>query len=285
MIRTTAPIDPVDYLLIGHITQDIIQQDSVLGGTATYSALTAKALGMRVGIVTSCAKDLDLSPLNGIAVASLNSEFTTTYENIESVSGRIQFVQHQASFLDASIIPETWRNTPIVHLGPVDQEIDPNIVHLFPDSFIGITPQGWLREWDHSGKVHVSDWPEARYVLENVSAAVLSIEDIGADYKRVEDMLTSIRVLVVTEGAEGDCLYWNGDARYFRPHQKYQGDSTGAGDIFASAFFIRLSQTKDPWEAARFATQLAAYSVKRPGLEGIPTPEEIKDEMIEIISK
>ena len=98
-------------------------------------------------------------------------------------------------------------------------------------------------------------------------------------------MLTSIRILVVTEGAEGDRLYWNGDTRHFRPRKKYHGDATGAGDIFAASFFIRLYQTRDPWEAARFATQLAAHSVKRQGLSSIPTPEEIKEEMIEIILK
>jgi sugar/nucleoside kinase (ribokinase family) len=60
-------------------------------------------------------------------------------------------------------------------------------------------------------------------------------------------------------------------------------DATGAGDIFAAAFFIRLHTTRDPWEAARFATQLAAYSVTRPGLEGVPTQEEIDACMVEVL--
>jgi sugar/nucleoside kinase (ribokinase family) len=60
-------------------------------------------------------------------------------------------------------------------------------------------------------------------------------------------------------------------------------DATGAGDIFAAAFFTRLYLTRDPWEAARFATQLAAYSVMRVGLEGIPTPEEIQACRVEVL--
>jgi sugar/nucleoside kinase (ribokinase family) len=60
-------------------------------------------------------------------------------------------------------------------------------------------------------------------------------------------------------------------------------DPTGAGDIFATAFFTRLYTTRDPWEAGRFATHLAAYSVQRRGLEGIPTPDEIQAAMTEII--
>jgi len=59
-------------------------------------------------------------------------------------------------------------------------------------------------------------------------------------------------------------------------------DPTGAGDVFAAAFFIRLSQTRDPWEAARFATQVAARSVTRRGMESTPTREEMLDFLIEV---
>jgi sugar/nucleoside kinase (ribokinase family) len=40
--------------------------------------------------------------------------------------------------------------------------------------------------------------------------------------------------------------------------------------------------TRDPWEAARFATQLAARSVTRLGLEGIPTQDEIDECLTEV---
>ena len=62
-------------------------------------------------------------------------------------------------------------------------------------------------------------------------------------------------------------------------------DPVGAGDIFAAAFFSRLYTTRDPWEAGRFATHLAAFSVTRRGLEGIPTPDEVQTCLTEIIEK
>jgi hypothetical protein len=284
MTRYTAPIDPIDYLVIGHITQDVVENGFKLGGTVTFSALTARAMGLRVGILTACTPELDLSPLDGIAIVAVDSKVNTTFENIATPQGRIQTLHHQAVVLEPGMLPEAWLSTPIIHLGPVAQEITPNMVQAFPDSFIGITPQGWLREWDESGRVHVSAWHESRFILENASAAVVSIEDVGGDEKMIEDMLTSNRILVVTEGAEGGRLYWNGDVRRFRPPQKYEGDATGAGDIFAASFFYRLKHTHDPWEAARFATHLAARSVTHQRFEKIPTPEVIKGEMIEIIS-
>jgi sugar/nucleoside kinase (ribokinase family) len=60
-------------------------------------------------------------------------------------------------------------------------------------------------------------------------------------------------------------------------------DATGAGDIFAAAFFIRLYKTRDPWEAARFATLLASHSVTRVGLDGIPTAREIEESLMEVL--
>jgi sugar/nucleoside kinase (ribokinase family) len=53
-------------------------------------------------------------------------------------------------------------------------------------------------------------------------------------------------------------------------------DATGAGDIFAAAFFIQLSQSRNPWEAAAFANDIAAQSVTAPGLQGIPTKRELE---------
>ena len=39
-------VEPVDYLVIGHVAHDLTPDGWRLGGTAAYSALTAQALGM-----------------------------------------------------------------------------------------------------------------------------------------------------------------------------------------------------------------------------------------------
>jgi sugar/nucleoside kinase (ribokinase family) len=108
---------------------------------------------------------------------------------------------------------------------------------------------------------------------------------VEGDENRIETMMSSVRLLAVTTGMEGARVYWNGDVRKFAPPRVYQGDSTGAGDIFATAFFIRYAQTRDPWEAARFANHLASLSVTRPGLSGVPTHDEVQQNLMEIIWK
>jgi sugar/nucleoside kinase (ribokinase family) len=281
-MRPIVPLLPVDYLVIGHLTCDQTDNGLLLGGTAAYAGLTAQALGMRVGIVTAWGAEVSRAPLNDIPIISFPTDTSTTFANLMTEAGRVQYIRSVAPQIHLNIIPDAWRNPAIVHLGPVAQEVDPGLVRYFPSALIGLTPQGWLRGWDEQGLVHPVEWPEATFVLQRTGATVISREDVGGDETRIEEMASSSRILAVTEADQGTRLYWNGDVRRFRPPQVELVDDTGAGDIFAAAFFYRLYTTRDPWEAARFATLLSAFSVTRRGLDSIPTPEEVQACMVEV---
>jgi len=282
-MQNLAVLEKIDYLVIGHLTHDLTPAGPRIGGTAAFSALTASALGLRAGIVTAWSGDLPLGPLQHIPIISFPTDIDSTFENIYTPAGRIQYLRQVAPNLDYHLVPEAWRQTPLVHLGPVAQEVEPSLVRRFADSLVGLTPQGWLRSWDEQGRVHASEWPEGTYILQQAGAAVISIEDVEGDEERVEEMASACRILAVTEANHGARLYWNGDVRRFRPPPVEEVDATGAGDIFATAFFSRLYSTRDPWEAARFATQISAFSVTRVGLESIPTPQEIQECLIEVL--
>ncbi len=276
------PLDPVDYLVIGHVTHDLTPSGPRLGGTAAYSALTARALGMQVGVVTASGSETDLDALQDVLVISAPSAHSTTFENIYSKNGRRQKLHHQAERLSFDNVPENWRKAPIIQLGPVAREMDAVLPDSFTPSLLGLTPQGWLRAWDESGRVVQSDWESAEQALSRAGAVVVSVEDVAGVEEQVEFMAAHTRILAVTEAAAGARLYWHGDQRRFRAPAMPEIDATGAGDIFAAAFFVRLLATRDPWESARFATHLSAHSVARSGLKGIPTAEEIQTCMVEV---
>lgn len=289
MMELISP-QPVDYLAVGHVAVDVIPKGVQLGGTVSYAALTARALGMRVGIVTSAGKDAPLQALDGIQIVNVSSEHSTTFENVKTESGRKQTLHHQASSISFDHIPEVWRNTPIIHLAPIARELDSTLPEKLSGSLLGITPQGWMRMWDEKGQVAASAWENNEQALRHAGAVVMSVEDVNRDLPEggyaelVEEMTHHTRILCLTEGEAGAVLYWNGDRRRFRPIEVQEVDATGAGDIFAAAFFVRLYATRDPWEAARFATQLAARSVTRVGLSGIPTSQEIEECLMEVLS-
>ena len=56
-------------------------------------------------------------------------------------------------------------------------------------------------------------------------------------------------------------------------------DPTGAGDVFAAAFLIRLQETQDPIAAARFANATASFCVQAPGVTGIPTRAMVEERL------
>lgn len=267
----------MDYLIIGHVTQDLLPGGGfTIGGTATFATRTALALGCRTGVVTSAAPDFDLTiPLSGSEVTRLPAAATTTFENIYTPSGREQFVHAVAATLGPDAVPPRWRRPDIVHLAPLVNECAPALVEAFPGALVGVTPQGWMRTWDHSGRVHASAWSGAADLLPSIDAVVLSHDDAGGDEALIARLARLAPILVVTLGAQGCRVYAGGEERHVPVESLPEVDPTGAGDIFAAAFFVRLRQSGDPWAAARFANRLAALSVRRAGWAGTPTREEL----------
>ncbi|HEX2998475.1 MAG TPA: PfkB family carbohydrate kinase [Anaerolineales bacterium] len=276
-------LELVDYLVIGHVAHDLTREGPRLGGTAAYSALTARALGMRAGVVTSFGPETSLASLQNIPIVSLESSRSTTFENIYTEYGRTQYVRAQAQKIDLQRVPESWRNAAIIHLGPIANEVDAVLPDGFSPTLLGLTPQGWMRQWGADGRVSSSQWQNADAILPRAGAVVISREDVNGDDELIEHMAHQTRVLAVTEAAAGAVLYWNGDRRRFRAPRVPEVDATGAGDVFAAAFFVRLLNTRDPWEATRFATLVASRSITRLGLEGIPTPREIEECLTEVL--
>jgi sugar/nucleoside kinase (ribokinase family) len=282
-MQQPARFEPIDYLAIGHITIDQTPAGPRLGGSAAFAALTAQALGWRAGIVTAWAEELPLGPLADLPILNLGAEKSSTFENTYTSAGRVQHYSGEAPFLEYHLIPEAWRNPRILHLAPVAREVSPRIMKYVQDSFLGVTPQGWLRQWDASGRVSVTHWEEGTLVLNRAEAAVLSRSDVNADQTQIERLAAACPLLVVTDGDAGATLYTQGDEHHLSAPAAQVVDPTGAGDIFAAAFFVQLYQGVEPREAARFASQLAARSVERPGLNGVPSREEIYDLMPEAL--
>ena len=265
----------LDYLIIGHVTRDLDEASSGLGGTAAYAARTARALECRVGVITSAADDLDLrTGLDRAEVTRHPAAHSTTFENIYRDDGRGQVIHAIARRLGSESVPDGW-SARLVHIAPVVHECDPGLVGEFPGAFIGVTPQGWMREWDHEGRVRRRRWDEATLVLPQADAVVFSQEDVGGDEKLVREYARQTRCLALTRGAEGCTIFTGMDIFRIPAPRVTQVDPTGAGDVFAACFFCALQRGYDPRTAARFANCTAAQSVTRTGLSGTPSTAEI----------
>ena len=190
----------------------------------------------------------------------------------------------RASNLTFEAIPDAWAPAAIVHLGPIADEIEPSLMERFADAqVLGVSAQGWLRTWEPDGRVRPRAWEWIADSLEKADAVVVSFEDLARDELAIEGLGSHVRLLVVTDGPRGARVYWNGDVRRVPALRTVPVDPTGAGDVFAAAFFIRLRATRDPWEAARFAHVLAAASVGRRGLDSVPTPADVAQAELQVV--
>ena len=267
MLPDTSPTLPVDFLAIGHICRDLIPGGHVVGGAAAYTAATARALGCRAAAVTSSSPDeVWAADLPGITIYNVPAPATTVFENVYTPAGRVQTIHAVAAPLTVAAVPPAFARAPIVYLGPIANEIDPQLIEVFSNSIVGIGPQGWMRRWDARGHVYQVDWDDAARTLPLAAAVFISFEDLP-DRANVAEYARLAPLLVVTDGANGCSVYYRGEARHFPSPRVQDVDTTGAGDIFAAAYLVRLLQTDgNIWEAAEFANLIAAHSVTCRGL-------------------
>ncbi len=268
-----------EFIIIGHITQDLLPDGGLsLGGTVSYAATTAQRMGYRVGVVTSTGPNLDVKQVLPFAQVSCHqASETTIFENIYVNGERTQILHKRAGDLHCKHVPEQWRNAPIAHLGPLDQEIDEGVFHCFDDEvLIGVTPQGFLRRWDDQGLVSFMDWEPPKSVLQRINVLVLSEQDVPDPDGLVRDWGPFIDVIVVTRAEKGATVYHEGEPCDYPARPAQQVDPTGAGDVFAAAFMIRLIETRDPCQAAQFANAVASFSIEGPGVSGIPTRHQVE---------
>ncbi len=257
----------IDYLAIGHICHDRLPEGLVVGGAAAYAGAVARVAGCRTAIVTSSSATDDwCQDLPGIEILDKPSAKTTVFENVYTPAGRIQTIHSVAGRIETNDIPPAWHRASVVHLAPIANEVDPQMIHLFSNSLVGLAPQGWMRRWDAEGRVFAKAWPEAENYLRLAAAVFISDEDL-TDGRMLEMYRKWSRLLVMTQGSDGCTLFMGGESHQIPVESGPVVDTTGAGDIFAGAFLVRLSQTNgNPLESARYANEIAALSITVVGL-------------------
>jgi len=274
------------YLAIGHVTLDTVDGGYAPGGTATYAAVTAARLGLRTRVLTACDSlgRQAASTLEALAEVSwIYAPATTAFTNIYLPTGRRQILSTAAPPLRPADVPNSWLDSDVVHLGPVAQEVDESFLSLFGDgSTVGLTPQGLLRSWDSRGNVGPKVWRPASEKLANVQAIVLSEEDVGPNRDLIDYYAEHCPIVVITYGYRGCVLRLGGERISLPTRPANEVDPTGAGDVFATAFFIRLHETGgDAVTAARFANVVGSFSVEGPGISAVPTRDIVDNWLAE----
>lgn len=272
-----------DYVTVGHVTADVLADAPGVpineagagdgearraGGGAFYSALQAARLGLRTLIVTQgVPRELEalLAPYRGelewrIAPAAQ----TTTLQT----RGRGRARRQRLCAWAGAIAPPRLPETAILHLAPVARETPRSWEGRA--AFVGLTPQGLVREWDARGEIaRCALAPEL--LPERVDAVALSEDELArcaALWSAGPAKPAPARPLVaVTAGARPTRLLLP-DGEQLRVAVASAGepvDDLGAGDVFAAAFFVALQEGRAPAAAAAFANAAAGIRIAGAG--------------------
>ena len=272
----------IDFLVVGHMTVDLVPGGRMLGGTVSYAAPTYAAFGHRVGVFTSAAYDeallKHLLPFGRLVVVPAATSLT--YENVYDELGRRQYVRATAQPLRFSEVPNGWTDAPYVHLGPLAAEVEPQeFASHFPNATIMLTLQGLMRRWGDDGLVKFQKWFDEA-ALRRVDILVYSEEDIHQYPQLTDEARRICKHLVVTNGRNGGTYYHDGGSMHYDSIAVQPRDLTGAGDVFAASLLGLLPRLDgDVARAVKMAGRLAAYSVTRSGVDSAPTPAEIEREL------
>ncbi|HEU0168779.1 MAG TPA: PfkB family carbohydrate kinase [Chloroflexota bacterium] len=262
------PLDIPDIVIAGHVCRDVVAEPPGwrTGGAVYYAARTAAELGRSVGILTcGAAHELEaLRALPNTTVVAVEAKRSTSFENTYNLGVRRQVLRALAPPIPADLLPPEWIRTPAVLLAPVAAELAPSAARLFVSGLVGWAVQGWLRSLKVGEEVRYQPWQRAEEALAHAAAVILSEEDLAGHSPAWLGYCGP--VLAVTRGERGCELIHCGKRRLLPVAAPLRGgNKTGAGDVFAAAFMLKLAEIREPIAAAKFANDTAArFVAQRP---------------------
>lgn len=264
-----------DFLAVGHIARDLTADGWQPGGSVAYAALTASRMGLDTAAVTACASDFD--PRAVVSTAAwhrVESATTTIFENTyvtdDNGSHREQRLLGCAQAISFDDISAEWRETPVTLIAPLFRDVQSDITKRLQrhGAIVGLCAQGFLRETAGDRVVRADtpvdpDWLAGDVVF--VSTEDVTDEELPMLWAGV------VPIVVLTRGSAGCTVWAFGERADYPAFPSREVDATGAGDVFAASFLIRLRETEDVPTAARFASAAGALAVQKRGLDGVPT--------------
>ena len=262
-----------DYTTVGHVTIDVLADGARrAGGTAFYSALQAARLGQRTLVITQ-GVEREIEELIEPYMDELDIEIhlapaTTTLRTSGAGASREQRVLAWAGRM-----PDDLRiDSAILHLAPIAREGPAGWGGR--TGFVGLTPQGMARAWRAAGEeifLAAPVEPAATQLARTADALVLSEQERASCAAMIASAREAGATVAVTAGAAPTRILLAGGGSLALEVAPVDdpGDDLGAGDVFAAAFFVALSEGQTPERAASFAAAAATVRMNGEGPNAI----------------
>jgi sugar/nucleoside kinase (ribokinase family) len=254
-------------LVVGSVALDAVEtpfakRERIVGGAASYFS-TAASLYDRVNLVAVVGSDfpreyLDFWRSRGVDLTGLQVQEGKTF----FWRGRYHMDMNSRDTLDTQlgvyadfhpVIPESYRNNPLVFLANIQPELQMEVVKQVPQARLKVldTMELWI----------TTERPQLTEVIKQVDVFLLSEEEVR-QYTNQPSVVIGARQLlamglkyvIVKQGSYGALLF-GADGMYFSapayPLEEVV-DPTGAGDAFGGGFLGYLS-TVQPGPDGRYS--------------------------------
>ncbi|MEM2972109.1 MAG: PfkB family carbohydrate kinase [Candidatus Bathyarchaeia archaeon] len=288
-----------DVSVVGHFSIDSIFLPNkrapyvVLGGSAAYTSLILKRLGLTVSVVSKVGGDFPNAYLWWLKKEGINLDGVAKVENAETtrfelkynadLSRRILQLKSKAPPINMEDLPKPLR-AKAVHIAPIANETPPEVIDKLRScaEILSIDPQGLVRNFDSKGHFTYSSLKD-KHLLELVNIykssskeikAVTRLSDISSAIKAIHDY--GVEIVIVTFGVKGTLLSAE-ETKYQIPAYKTEKivDPTGAGDVFIGGFLAEHVKGKNAFWCACVGSAAASVSVEAIG----PTFQHDKTEI------
>ena len=263
-------------LIVGPITTDVFDDRVSLGGAVTFAARTAAAFGVRAQILTAAKPGFDRTPFaaHDLHVVDTDSTLAFRHRVVDGVR-QLRVIDDAGWTLSTLDLPPGWQTAEVILLAPLlpdDVDVE-SFLSLSTPSYRGLLAQGLLRDVAAFGEVKPVQ--DAATVVRAVAAPDVTVF-VSADDLAGQDLsplAAGLAGLVVTHGADGVEVCTAARRFHVSAPPVTVHDSTGAGDVFATAYSLALALdlAVDERAAAELASVFAASQVQRPGPAPLPT--------------
>jgi sugar/nucleoside kinase (ribokinase family) len=273
-----------DLVTVGHFAIDLITSPRIhlpkptLGGPPTYVSVAAAKLGAKVSVISKVGKDFPKAYLgwlksNGVDLTGLEKvrKATTTRFHIRysNDSRKLRLLNCAPRILLRDL--SNSLQSKAFHIAPIANEIPATTIHKLRSraSILSLDPQGFVRDFDEKGNVHLKAWKADR-TLKQIDIYKSSSPEIRAitRTKKLPQAMRKIRdygvkVVIVTHGVKGATLLTDNEFHEIPAYKpKVFRDPTGAGDVFIGAFLAEYLRGENPVWCACVGSAAASYIVE-----------------------
>ena len=289
-------------LIVGTVAFDAIETpfgktDKILGGAATYIALSAAQFDITSAIVSVVGEDFPQEYLDLLKNRNIDISATEVVKGGKTFfwSGKYHNDLNSRDTLDTQlnvladfqpVVPENFKSPDIVMLGNLHPLVQLSVLEQLerPKLVVLDTMNFWMD----------NTWDDLMKVIEKVDALTINDEEarqLTDEYSLVKAARKIAKMgpkyVVIKKGEHGALLFHDNQI-FFAPALPLEEvfDPTGAGDTFAGGFTGYLAHTgdlsfKNLKNAVIYGSTLASFCVEKFGTERMQnlTKEEVNDRL------